>query len=456
MFCEKCETVIEGDGDFCPKCGARLTPIEEKCQQGEENSQVSEKKEYLFEWIKQFSYLTLKKVETKVNLDHRSMTSETTTYHLGFIKGKTKTLILPLNNIKEVQIKRLVTYSDMAFAGLFIAGGFVNPIYFLLAALFIWTGLNTSIVITTGLATKILIPASSKSEAENFVWALNENKGGQIQDNESKSGVTSLAQPKNDMKTPPSETGNRNAIMCITKKQQRNKKVIWIVGLIFGMIAVCIGLATYNNNSYILMVKDGYNTSYPNSTYGVAFENFFGSPTWTYFKSDGGEDVVEFTGDCTYQNAKVKAKQQFVLNMDEGTFEVGALSFNDIPQNKLITAVLMNEVFENNSDTVQDTKNSSAASTKTTSNKQASVDQKKQALQAAVKYAASKGMKAVMSEPYGNPKAGDLIVDLDNFSNNKALINVGYYQSEWQVGWEFERLPSGEWKYVKDVEVSYD
>jgi uncharacterized protein YxeA len=100
------------------------------------------------------------------------------------------------------------------------------------------------------------------------------------------------------------------------------------------------------NNEYVLMVKNGYPNDFPNSTYGDSFEKFFSSPTWKYFKSDDGKDVVEFTGNCTYQDVKVKARMQFILDVDAGTFEAGALSFNDVPQNKLITAALLSKAFE--------------------------------------------------------------------------------------------------------------
>ncbi|MFD3157276.1 hypothetical protein ACFIJ5_10510 [Haloimpatiens sp. FM7330] len=100
------------------------------------------------------------------------------------------------------------------------------------------------------------------------------------------------------------------------------------------------------NNKYVLMVKDGHPTDYPDVTYGKSFDNFFGSPTWKYFKSDDGRDVVEFTGDCTYRESKVKARLQFILKVDDGTFEAGALSFNEVPQENVVTLSLLGNVFK--------------------------------------------------------------------------------------------------------------
>lgn len=102
---------------------------------------------------------------------------------------------------------------------------------------------------------------------------------------------------------------------------------------------------TDKDDEHVLAVKNGYPESYPDITYGNAFDEFFSSPTWKYFKADSGEDVVEFTGHCTYRDENVKARLQFILDMEEGSFSNGALSFNDVPQAQLITNILLNKVF---------------------------------------------------------------------------------------------------------------
>lgn len=101
----------------------------------------------------------------------------------------------------------------------------------------------------------------------------------------------------------------------------------------------------------VTAVKNGSLSAYPNKTYGAAFESFFTSPEWIYFKgskagSDEGEyDIVEFTGGCTYQDVPVKAKIQFTLNKDNNTFEATYLSFNDVPQSTIILAALLDKAF---------------------------------------------------------------------------------------------------------------
>ena len=99
-------------------------------------------------------------------------------------------------------------------------------------------------------------------------------------------------------------------------------------------------------DEHVIGVKNGYPNAIPDITYGEAFESFFGNPTWKYFEADTGEQVVEFTGYCTYQDAEVKARLQFILSEDGKSFETGALSFNDVPQSTFIANAMVYKAFE--------------------------------------------------------------------------------------------------------------
>lgn len=98
-------------------------------------------------------------------------------------------------------------------------------------------------------------------------------------------------------------------------------------------------------DEHVIGVKNGYPEAVPEITYGDAFERFFANPTWKYFESTDGKDVVEFTGRCTYMDQEVKARLQFILSDDGKTFEQGAMSFNDVPQSALITSALIYKAF---------------------------------------------------------------------------------------------------------------
>ena len=99
------------------------------------------------------------------------------------------------------------------------------------------------------------------------------------------------------------------------------------------------------NDKYVQMVRNGYPSSHPSVSYEQAFTTFFGSPQWKHFKAEDGREVVEFTGDCTYQDAPVKARIQFVVHEQQGTFETAYLAFNEVPQNKLILSALIEKAF---------------------------------------------------------------------------------------------------------------
>jgi hypothetical protein len=103
-----------------------------------------------------------------------------------------------------------------------------------------------------------------------------------------------------------------------------------------------------SQNKYVQIVKNGYRANNPDLTYDKAFSAFFGSPQWKYFKGNEEKEVVEFTGDCTYQDAPVKARIQFVVDEKQGTFEATYLALNEVPQNKLILASLIEKAFMTN------------------------------------------------------------------------------------------------------------
>lgn len=104
-------------------------------------------------------------------------------------------------------------------------------------------------------------------------------------------------------------------------------------------------------DEHVQGVKNGYPLAYPNITYGQAFDNFFSDPAWEYFEAESGEDVVEFTGGCVYQDTEVDARLQFIISEDGSTFEQGALSFNDVPQSDIITSALICRAFEDYAET---------------------------------------------------------------------------------------------------------
>lgn len=91
--------------------------------------------------------------------------------------------------------------------------------------------------------------------------------------------------------------------------------------------------------------KTAIQMNIPTGLTSKPFPNFFAQPQWKHFKSDDQQNVVEFTGDCTYQDVPVKARIQFVVDEKAGTFETTYLAFNEVPQNRLVLSALLEKTF---------------------------------------------------------------------------------------------------------------
>ena len=96
---------------------------------------------------------------------------------------------------------------------------------------------------------------------------------------------------------------------------------------------------------YVRLVRDSHRPDNPDITYGTAFSSYFGNPSWSYFKSTAGLDVVEFSGDCIYQGAPVTARMQFIVDQRQEAFELAFLAFNEVPQSERTLIELINSAF---------------------------------------------------------------------------------------------------------------
>lgn len=107
----------------------------------------------------------------------------------------------------------------------------------------------------------------------------------------------------------------------------------------------CSSVMTANDPD-IAMVRNGSLHEYPNITVGKAVKSFMGNPQWESGTTSDGTRYVNVRGTVTYLNKEVDAVLQFEVHRKAGTFEVRALEFNGVPQNRLIQAVLLTKMFE--------------------------------------------------------------------------------------------------------------
>ncbi|MDO4554140.1 MAG: YARHG domain-containing protein [Lachnospiraceae bacterium] len=85
-------------------------------------------------------------------------------------------------------------------------------------------------------------------------------------------------------------------------------------------------------DSHIVMVKEGCPSNYPDSPYGEVFDSYFENPSWGYFQAkdsdDNVVDIVEFTGDCEFEKADHKAQIQFTVDEDKNSFDATYLALD--------------------------------------------------------------------------------------------------------------------------------
>ncbi|PEU85833.1 hypothetical protein CN386_01710 [Bacillus cereus] len=106
-----------------------------------------------------------------------------------------------------------------------------------------------------------------------------------------------------------------------------------------------VAVATTKDHEYVQQIKTAKLPGYEKMTIEEAFHKFFKNPKWKYFVSEDHEEIVEFTGNCVYQEQEVKAKIQFVLNKENQTFKLKAMALNDIAQNGLTTAAMLHSIY---------------------------------------------------------------------------------------------------------------
>lgn len=76
-------------------------------------------------------------------------------------------------------------------------------------------------------------------------------------------------------------------------------------------------------------VRGGSPVWLPDVTYADAYENFYGNPRWRAFDSTDNKSIVEFSGECTYNDEPAEVYIQFELGDDDSfTFAYCSLAQN--------------------------------------------------------------------------------------------------------------------------------
>lgn len=144
-----------------------------------------------------------------------------------------------------------------------------------------------------------------------------------------------------------------NSNMNQQDQQQKKKKTSKIIIGVIVTIAIIVGLsALASSGDYseeVRSVKNGYfqdysyDDGYPDV--GDAFENYFGDTSWEAFTSDDDMEIVEFNGKFMYYDDETDCCLQF-QTYEDGSFDIYAVEFNGIPQDKLTISVLLEKVMD--------------------------------------------------------------------------------------------------------------
>lgn len=126
-------------------------------------------------------------------------------------------------------------------------------------------------------------------------------------------------------------TDNEEIIKSVSSKSKLTNilAVISIILIIFSVTSLPGNKATtVNTDVYEQTIQESIldDSSY---TYKEVFNGFFANPIWEHFTGDENQEIVEFTGECSYQEKDVKVTVQYLItNETEASVEYELIYFD--------------------------------------------------------------------------------------------------------------------------------
>ena len=111
-------------------------------------------------------------------------------------------------------------------------------------------------------------------------------------------------------------------------------KINFRLVLLSSLVLTVFLMAGCGGNNYdtnVRLVREGHLEAYPNIPVGKAFDQFFINDSWKSFTSTEKEKIVEFNGECTFDNAPATLKVQFAITGNY--FRVHYVGLNNVPLN---------------------------------------------------------------------------------------------------------------------------
>lgn len=122
-----------------------------------------------------------------------------------------------------------------------------------------------------------------------------------------------------------------------------NKKKLIFIAVIISLMSVLF--AGCGDDKYVQTVKNGSLDMAKGVPIGKAFDQFFSNEKWESFVSENNERIVEFNGECRWNNNPATCCVQFRI-LNDSRFEVSYLDINGVSMNWWDSSGILNKVFQ--------------------------------------------------------------------------------------------------------------
>ena len=113
------------------------------------------------------------------------------------------------------------------------------------------------------------------------------------------------------------------------------------------LLALFLVLSCARSHPEINLVKQGHFPQYPNKIIGEAFNGFFASPSWRYFKDKSGQGIVEFRGKAALKDKAVyNMNLRFSIDKEKKSFELSSFHVGGALQPREGSRWLLPMIFE--------------------------------------------------------------------------------------------------------------
>lgn len=122
-----------------------------------------------------------------------------------------------------------------------------------------------------------------------------------------------------------------------------NRKKLILIAVIISLMSVLF--AGCGDDKYVQTVKNGSLDMAKGVPIGKAFDQFFSNEKWESFVSENNERIVEFNGECRWNNNPATCCVQFRI-LNDSLFEVSYLDINGVSMNWWDSSGILNKVFQ--------------------------------------------------------------------------------------------------------------